>query len=95
MTLKNIGSDNINKLITVHLNINSIRNKPEFLAEQVKENINILMISETKTDESFPQGNFLIDGFSFFYRLDHDSTGEGIMFFVREDILSNFVESGN
>ena len=53
------------------------------------------MISETKTDESFPQGNFLIDEFSFFYRLDHDSTGEGIMFFVREDILSNFVESGN
>ena len=73
----------MNKLTFAHLNINSIRNKFEFLAEQIKGKIDILMISETKTDESFPHGNFLIDGFSSPYRLDRDSKGGGIMLYVR------------
>ena len=85
----------MNKLIFAHLNINSIRNKFEFLAEQIKGKIDILMISETKIDESFPQGNFLIDGFSSPYRLDRDSKGGGIMLYVREDIPSNFLASDN
>ena len=37
----------------------------------------MLMISETKIDESFPKGNFLIEGFSTPYRLDRDSKGGG------------------
>ena len=53
------------------------------------------MISETKIDESFPRGNFLIDGFSSPYRLDRDSKGVGIMLYVREDIPSNFLASDN
>ena len=53
------------------------------------------MISETKIDERFPQGNFLIDGFSSPYRLDRDSKGGGIMLYVREDIPSNFLASDN
>ena len=36
ITLKTIRSDNVNKLIFAHLSINSIRNKFEFLATQVK-----------------------------------------------------------
>ena len=43
------------------------------------------MISETKIDESFPKGNFLIEGFSTPYRLDRDSGG-GIMLYVKADI---------
>ena len=93
--LKNIRSDNMNKLIFAHLNINSITNNFEFLAEQIKGKIDILMISVTKIDESFPQGNFLIDGFSSPYRLDRDSKGGGIMLYVREDIPSNFLASDN
>ena len=77
ITLKTIRSDNANKLIFAHLNINSIRNKFEFLATQVKGKIDVLMISETKIDESFPKGYFLIEGFSTPYRLDRDSKGGG------------------
>ena len=44
ITLKNIRSGNINKLIFPHLNINPTRNKFEFLDTQVKEKIDILMI---------------------------------------------------
>ena len=49
------------------------------------------MISETKIDDSFPAGNFIIEGFSTPYRLDHDSNGGGIMLYVREDISFNLL----
>ena len=44
------------------------------------------MISVTKIDESFPKGNFLIEGFSTPCRLGRDSKGRGIMLYVRADI---------
>ena len=50
------------------------------------------MISETKIDESFPNGNFIIEGFSTPYRLDRDSKGGGgVILYVREDIPSNLI----
>ena len=55
-TLKTIRDDNLNKVIFAHLNINSIRNKFEELISQVKGTIDVLMISETKIDDSFPKG---------------------------------------
>ena len=48
----------VNKIVVGHLNINSIRNKFDFLAHQVKEIIDILMILEKKHDESFPPSQF-------------------------------------
>ena len=89
--LKALRSDNSNKLIFAHININSMRNKFESLSTQVKGNIDVLMVSETKVDDSFPVGNFVIDGFSTPYRLDRDSNGGGIMLYVREDITSNLL----
>ena len=47
------------------------------------------MILETKIDESFPKGIFLIKGFSSAYMLDRDSKGGGIMLYVRADVPSN------
>ena len=87
--MKTIRSADVNKQIFDHLSINSISNKFEFLAMQVKGKIDILMISETKIDESFPKGNFLIEGFNTCYRLDRDSKGGGIMLYVIADIPSN------
>ena len=89
--LKALRSDNSNKLIFAHININFMRNKFESLSTQVKGNIDVLMVFETKIDDSFPVGNFVIDGFSTHYRLDRDSNGGGIMLYVREDIPSNLL----
>ena len=50
------------------------------------------MISETKIDDSFPLGIFLIGGFSKPYRLDRDSLGRGILLYVREDIPTKLTE---
>ena len=68
-----------------------MRNKFESLSTQVKGNIDVLMVSETKIDNSFPVGNFVIDGFSTPYRLARDDNGGGIMLYVREDIPSNLL----
>ena len=63
------------------------------LSDQIKSNIDVLLVSETKIDDSFPIGKFLIDGFSTPYRLDRNSNGAGLMLFVREDIPSDLVEA--
>ena len=40
------------------------------------------MISETKLDNTFPNGQFLIDGFNKAIRLDGDKNEEGILLFI-------------
>ena len=55
---------NLNKLVVAHLNINSIRNKFKAVIQNVSREVYLLMIFETKIDESFPKSQFLIKGFS-------------------------------
>ena len=61
--MQTIHKDNRDKLIFAQLNINSIRNKFDFLADIIKDNFVILMISETKEDDSFQDGQFSLDDF--------------------------------
>ena len=89
--LKSIRIRNLNKIVIVHLNVNSLRNKFDFLVTQVKGYIDILMIPETKLDESFPIGQFLIDGYSVPFRLDRNENGGGILLYVRDDIPSKLL----
>ena len=56
--LKSIRQENTNNVVFAHININSLRNKFELLADQVKVNIDVLMISETKLMIVFPLGTF-------------------------------------
>ena len=53
-----------NKVIISHLNINSIRNKIDVLANIVSASVDILLISESKIDDSFHRSQFSIPGFS-------------------------------
>ena len=82
---------NLNKLTIGHLNIKSLRNKFELLAHQIKDNIDILMISETKHDEKFPISQFLMNGFSSHHRLDLNCSGGGILLCIREYIPSKLL----
>ena len=47
------------------------------------------MISETKTDEAFPESQFIIEVFSEPYRLYCTVNGRGILLYLREDVLPN------
>ena len=84
--LKDIRIGDMSKLIFGHLNINSLRNKFDLFSEQVKGSIDILMVSRTKLDDSFPEAQFLIEGFHSPFRFDRNINGGGIMLYVREDI---------
>ena len=89
--LKSLRRRNFNKLVLGHLNINSLRNKFDALTQQIKGNVDILMLSETKLDSSYPEGQFLIPGCGAPYRIDRTCHRGGIMLFVREDITSKLL----
>ena len=57
------------------------------ISDQIKSNIDVFLVSETTIDDSFFNGNFLIDKFRTPYRLDRNSNGCGLMLFVRKDFL--------
>ena len=52
--LNDIREKIINRPIIGQLNINSIRNKFHFLESEASKHLDILLISETKIDESLP-----------------------------------------
>ena len=82
---------NLNRIIISQININSTRNKIEFLSEAVLGNTDILMVSETKIDMSFPTSQFVIQDCAANFRLDRTNTGGGILVYVRDDILSKLL----
>ena len=84
--LKQLRNQNPHKITIGHLTINSIRNKFESLARFVCNNIDILMVSETKIDDTFPESQFLIESFSKPFRFDRTAKGGGILLYIREDI---------
>ena len=61
------------------------------LREIVQDKLDILLISERKVDPSFPSTQFAIESFSSPFRLDRNSSGGGIMLFVREEIPSKLL----
>ena len=85
--LENLRWKNKNSPIIAQLNINSLRNKFGFLSSQITKYVDILLLSETKLDDSFPTGQFSLNGYSKPYRLDRSSNGGGILLYVRDDIL--------
>ena len=90
-TLNMITKNNLNRLIFVHINTNSIRNKFDMLASQVEGSADVVMITETKLDDTFPADQFVLEGFSKPFRIDHSKNGGGILLFVRDDIPARLI----
>ena len=63
------------KIIIGHLNINFIENKFSSIGSLVKDKLDIFMIAETKIDDSFPENQFIIEGYSKPFRRDRNSHG--------------------
>ena len=85
---KNLRFKNINRLIIGNLNINSISGKFDQLKTIIQGKIDMLVITETKLDASFPKSQFLIEWYSQPYRMDRNRNGGGVLVYVREDIPS-------
>ena len=55
----------------------------------VAQYVDILMLSETKLDSTFPSSQFLINGFSVSHRLDRNSKDGGIFLYVRDKMIKS------
>ena len=89
--LENLRWKNKNRPIIAPLNINSLRNKFGFLSSKITKHVDILLLSETKLDDSFPTAQFSLNGYCKPYRLDSSSNGGSILLYVRDDIPSQLL----
>ena len=71
--LKSVKMKYSDNVLIAQLNINSIRNKFDQLVSIIQGNVDILVITETKLDSTFPTPQFKIDGYSATFRLDRNS----------------------
>ena len=67
----------MNRLIFGQININSIRNKFGLLFSLVSNNIDVLLISETKIGNTFSVSQFCAPGHSVPFRPDRTGNGGG------------------
>ena len=81
--LTEVRIKNPKQLIIAHLNINSLRNKLKIL---VQDKIDILVVTESKLDDTFPDSQFHIPGYKVHFRKDRNKLVRGIIVFVRDDI---------
>ena len=58
----------------------------------VENNADILLISETKLEDSFTSGHFRICGFSMPYQFDRNSLSGKLLLYIRDDIPTKLLE---
>ena len=77
-----------NNIIISYININSIRYKFQNFADLASQYLDVIIIAETKLDDTFPNSQFHIPGFKTPYRLDVTSKSGGLLVYVNEQIIS-------
>ena len=68
-------------LIIGHLNINSVRNKIATIQRTILSKTDILLLSETKIGDSFPDSQFFAESFKIHCK-DRTKTEEGLLLYV-------------
>ena len=86
--IKKARIENINNITIGNHNVNSFPNKFDQLKALVNGMLDVLIITETKLDGTFPVSQFHVDGFPKPYHLDKNRNGGGVIVYVREDIPS-------
>ena len=69
----------------------ALRNKFVFLSSQINKNVDILLLSKAKLNDSFLTAPFSLSKFSKTYRLDRWSNGGGILLYTIDDIHSRLL----
>ena len=70
LSLRSLKLRNLNRLLFGQINVNSNRNKFELLFSLVSNNIDTLLISEMKIDNTISVSQFCVTGYSIPFRLD-------------------------
>ena len=84
-SIRHLKLSNAHKIILGHLNINSLRNKFELIADVIQGTFDIFLLSKSKIDESFPDKQFRLNNYRIF-RKDRNRYGAGIMFYVNGNL---------
>ena len=84
--LNSMRTNNTHTLIFAHLNINLIRNMFPVLQTITQNNIDVLVLTESKLDNSFSTAMFTLQGYHAPIRLDRNIHGGGIIIYVRANI---------
>ena len=87
--LNNIRQKHSNSLVIAQLNINSLRKEFASLPTMIKDYSDLLLISESKIDSSFPIAQFHIDDYTI-HRRDRDENRVGLLLYLREDVHQPF-----
>ena len=69
-----------------------MRNKFSSLQQNVLSKADILLLSETKIDDSFPDSKFFTEGFKM-YRKERTKTGGGLLLYVNENPPGKIIDS--
>ena len=84
--LNEIRIKNLNRVIIGHLNVNFFVAKIDATRSIMTGNVDIMVFSETKLDDSYPMAQLFIEGFGKPLRLDRNANGGGLLIYVRADI---------
>ena len=84
---------NVCRVLIDNLNNNPIRNKFDQLKDIVPKYINILILTETKLDETFLICQCLMDYLSQPYRFDRNKHGSEVMVYIWDIIPSKVLEN--
>ena len=83
-SLEALRAKNCKRNAFKNLNINATNHKFEQLKYRIKNNIDVLIFTETKLDLSSPSSQFSVDGFAKPFCRDRKKNGAGMMVFVNK-----------
>ena len=92
-SLKVVHLQNSKNITFSYININSIRNKFDSLCSLISSHVDVLSITETKLDHSFPNTELLILNFHQPLCLDISRNSVGLLDFVRSSILARMLSN--
>ena len=92
---KMIRAESFDNIIVETLDINSISPKFDQFKLMVSGYFNVMIVTETKLDDSFPKAQFYTDVFSIPYKLNRNRNGGVLMIYVRDDIPSKMLTKHN
>ena len=83
--------ENFDYVIVENLNINSISSKFDEFRLMISDLFGVIIVTETKLDDSFQEGQFCIDGFSIIHRLERNRNGGQLIIYARDNIPSKIL----
>ena len=87
--------EQLNNVIIGHLNVNSLLPKLDAVKTIITGNIDVMIFTQTKPDDSYSTAQLMAGRFKKPFRLDKDSNGGGMLIYVKSDIPSTLNSSHN